>query len=64
LESEINEISEIKKMKKYQDNQDKVKTAFKISLTKDKLKDIDASGKKQKRPEFFKKREKNFKEIK
>jgi hypothetical protein len=46
LESEINEISEIKKMKKYQDNQDKVKTAFKISLTKDKLKDIDTSEKK------------------
>ena len=61
MESEINEISEIKKMKKYQDNQDKVKTAFKISLTKDKLKDIDTSEKNRNDRSFSRREKKTLK---
>ena len=58
MESEINEI---KKMKKYQDNQDKVKTAFKISLTKDKLKDIDTSEKNRNDQSFSRREKKTLK---
>ena len=48
-------------MKKYQDNQDKVKTAFKISLTKDKLKDIDTSEKNRNDQSFSRREKKTLK---